>query len=162
MRYLTSTWFHICVGLSQAAPDRAAVVFQVTENKDIMGILEFAKPVIVVCTRDRARAINFYRDSLGLTLRQEDALAAVFTAGETTIRISAVPDFTPHEHTILGFLVSDVDTVVKNLTGNGVAFLRLPGFPHDQLGILSLPGGRGRVAWLKDPDGNILSVTDVE
>ena len=127
-----------------------------------MGILESAKPVVVVCTRDRVRAIDFYRDTLGLTMRQEDASAAVFEAGTTTIHIAAVADFTPHGHTMLGFLVSDVDTIVKALTRNGVAFLRLPGFPHDELGVLSLPGGKGRVAWLKDPDGNILSITDTE
>ena len=127
-----------------------------------MGILESANPVVVVCVRDRARAIDFYRDSLGLTMRHEDAFAAVFEAGTTTIRIATVPDFTPHGHTMLGFLVSDVDTIVKALTSNGVAFLRLPGFPHDELGVLSLPGGKGRVAWLKDPDGNILSITDAE
>ena len=127
-----------------------------------MGILESAKPVIVICTTDRVRAIDFYRNTLGLTMHYEDAFAAVFEAGTTTIRIAAVPDFTPHGHTTLGFLVSDVDTIVKALTCNGVVFLRLPGFPHDELAILSLPGGKGRVAWLKDPDGNILSITDAE
>jgi predicted enzyme related to lactoylglutathione lyase len=127
-----------------------------------MGILESAKPVIVVCTRDRVRAIAFYRDTLGLTMHHEDAFTAVFEAGTTTIRIAAVPDFTPHEHTMLGFLVSNVDTIVKALTGNGVVFLRLSGFPQDELGVLSLPGGKGRVAWLKDPYGNILCITDAE
>lgn len=127
-----------------------------------MGILESAQAVIVVCTRDRVRALEFYRDTLGLTMRHEDALAAVFEAGITTIQIATVPDFTPHGHTMLGFLVSDVDTIVKALTGNGVVFMRLPGFPHDELGVLSLPGGKGRVAWLKDPDGNILSITNAE
>jgi predicted enzyme related to lactoylglutathione lyase len=127
-----------------------------------MGILESAKPVIVVCTRDRVRAIQFYRDTLGLTMRHEDALSAVFEADATTIRIASVPDFTPHGHTMLGFVVSNVKTIVSALTGNGVIFLRLPGFPHDELGVLSLPEGKGRVAWLKDPDGNILSITDAE
>ena len=127
-----------------------------------MGILESAKPVVVVCVRDRARAIDFYRDTLGLTIRYQDAFAAVFQAGATTIRIAAVPDFTPHGHAMLGFFVSEVDTIVKALTSNGVAFLRLPGIPHDELGVLTLPGGKGRVAWFKDPDGNILSITDAQ
>src|SRR5262249_16659792 len=127
-----------------------------------MGILESAKPVIVVCTRDRARAIDFYRNTLGLTMRGEDNFAAVFELDRTTIRVAAVRDFTPHGHTIFGLLVSDVDEVVRTLTGKGVAFLRLPGLPHDGLGVLSLPEGKGRVAWLKDPDGNILSITDAK
>jgi|SRR5581483_10725752 len=127
-----------------------------------MGILESAKPVVVICTRDRIRATNFYRDTLGLTMRGEDAFAAVFEAGATTIRIATVPDFTPHGHTMLGFFVPDVDTIVKALIGKGVIFLKFPHFPQDELGILSLPGGKGRVAWLQDPDGNILSITDTE
>lgn len=127
-----------------------------------MGILTFAKPVVVVCTRDRARAAGFYRDTLGLTLRREDDLAVVLEAGNTAIHISAVPDFTPHGHTILGFVVSDVDGTVRALTGKGVALLRFPGFPHDEMGVLSLPGGKGQVAWFQDPDGNIVSITDAE
>ena len=127
-----------------------------------MGILESSRAVVVICTRDRVRAIDFYRDTLGLTMRHEDDFAAVFEAGTTRIHIGTVPDFTPHGHTILGFLVSDVDAIVKALTGNDVVFMRVPGFPHDELGVLPLPGGKGRVAWLKDPDGNVLSITNAE
>ena len=77
-----------------------------------MGILETAKPAIVICTRDRARATAFYRDTLGLTLAHEDKFAAVFNTGGVTLRISTVADFTPHEHTILGFNVPDVAATV--------------------------------------------------
>jgi catechol 2,3-dioxygenase-like lactoylglutathione lyase family enzyme len=38
-----------------------------------MGILEAAKPAIVICTRDRARSTAFYRDTLGITLAHEDS-----------------------------------------------------------------------------------------
>jgi catechol 2,3-dioxygenase-like lactoylglutathione lyase family enzyme len=138
-------------------------VFKLPDTRrNIMGILESAKAVIVVCTRDRVRAIDFYHNTLGLTVHHEDVFGAVLNAGTTTINIATVPDFTPHGHTMLAFLVSNVDTTVKALTSKGVAFLRLPGFPHDEFGVLSLPGGKGRVAWLEDPDGNILSITDAE
>jgi catechol 2,3-dioxygenase-like lactoylglutathione lyase family enzyme len=89
-----------------------------------METLEFATPAISVCTRDRARSTSFYRDSLGLALEREDALAAVFRAG-------------------------------------GVVFERFSHLPQDELGIFALPGGKIHVAWFKDPDGNILSVTNV-
>jgi catechol 2,3-dioxygenase-like lactoylglutathione lyase family enzyme len=124
-----------------------------------VGILEAAKPAIVVCTRDRARSTSFYRDTLGLTMDYEDKLAAVFVTGGITLRVALVPGFTPHEHTILGFLVSDVAATVKALSENGVVFNRYPAFPQDELGILTVPGGTVRVAWFKDPDGNVLSVT---
>ena len=43
-----------------------------------MGILEAAKPAIIICTKDRGRATAFYRDTLELTPAYEDTFAAVF------------------------------------------------------------------------------------
>jgi catechol 2,3-dioxygenase-like lactoylglutathione lyase family enzyme len=125
-----------------------------------MGILTAAKPAIVICTRDRARATAFYRNTLGLELAYEDNLASVFNIGGVTLRVSFVADFVPHEHTILGFRVPDVETAVRALRENGVAFNIYPGFTQDEFGMLNVPGGNVRVAWLKDPDGNVLSVTN--
>ena len=125
-----------------------------------MGILESAKPAIIICTRDRARATAFYRDTLGLTAAYEDSFAAVLNIGGVTLRVSTVADFTPHEHTILGFKVTDVEATVKALREKGITFNIYPGFGQDGLGILTLPGGTVRVAWFKDPDGNVLSVTN--
>src|SRR5580704_7742096 len=126
-----------------------------------MGILKAAKPAIIICTRDRKRSSTFYRDTLGLPLASEDSFASVFNIGGVTLRVSAVPDFTPHEHTILGFRVDDVPAAVKALRQKGVAFNIYPRFHQDELGILAVPGGAVQVAWFKDPDGNVLSVTNV-
>lgn len=125
-----------------------------------MAGLETAKPIVVICTKDRARAAAFYRDTLGLTLTLEEDLATAFDVGGTALRVSTVADFTPHEHTILGFKVSDVEAAVIGLRERGVVFNRYPGFNQDQLGILTVPGTAVRVAWFKDPDGNVLSVTN--
>jgi len=125
-----------------------------------MGILEAAKPVIVICTRDRARSTAFYLDTLGLTLAHEDDFAAVFNTGGVTLRVSVVPDFAPHEHTILGFQVQDVPATVSALREKGVTFNLYPRFRQDDLGIWTAPGGSPQVAWFKDPDGNTLSVTN--
>ena len=125
-----------------------------------MGILTAAKPAIVICTRDRVRSTAFYRDTLGLELAYEDNFASVFNIGGITLRVSVVTDFVPHEHTILGFRVPDVVAAVRALREKGVAFNIYPGFKQDELGILAVPGGKVRVAWMKDPDGNVLSVTN--
>ena len=124
-----------------------------------MGVLEAARVAVVICTRDRARATKFYRDTLGLPLVSEYNFAAVFNVGGTALRVSTVADFTPHEHTILGFTVPDVTAAVKALRENGVAFNVYEKFKQDELGILTIPGGAVKVAWFKDPDGNVLSVT---
>jgi catechol 2,3-dioxygenase-like lactoylglutathione lyase family enzyme len=126
-----------------------------------MGVLEAARAAVVICTRDRARATKFYRDTLGLPLVSDDNFAAVFNVGGTALRVSTVADFTPHEHTILGFTVPDVTAAVKALRENGVAFNVYEKFKQDELGILTIPGGAVKVAWFKDPDGNVLSVTNV-
>ena len=125
-----------------------------------MGILESAKPAIIICTRDRARATAFYHDTLGLTVAYEDSFAAVFNIGGVTLRVSIVVDFTPHEHTILGFTVPDVAATVKALREKGVIFNTYQHVRQDEFGIWTAPGGAVRVAWFKDPDGNVLSVTN--
>jgi hypothetical protein len=49
---------------------------------------------------------------------------------------------------------------VRALREKGVAFNIYPGFRQDELGIWSAPQGNLQVAWFKDPDGNVLSVTN--
>jgi catechol 2,3-dioxygenase-like lactoylglutathione lyase family enzyme len=125
-----------------------------------MGILETAKPAIVICARDRARSTAFYGETLGLALAYEDKFAAVFNTAGATLRVSVVADFTPHEHTILGFNVPDVAATVKALREKGIVFETYPHFNQDEMGIWTAPGEAIRVAWFKDPDGNVLSVTN--
>jgi catechol 2,3-dioxygenase-like lactoylglutathione lyase family enzyme len=125
-----------------------------------MGILQAAKPVAIICTRDRARAAAFYRDTLGLRMKLEDDYAVVFDVGGIDLRVSTVPDFTPHEHTVLGFSVSDVTAAVKALREKSVTCNIYKAFNQDHLGILSLPDSPLRVAWSNDLDGNVLSVTN--
>jgi catechol 2,3-dioxygenase-like lactoylglutathione lyase family enzyme len=117
------------------------------------------RPVIMVHTRDRARALPFWRDVLGLRLVAEDAFSAVFDAGGTLLRLTDVPDWVAHPHTILGLDVPDIDTAVTRLAGAGVACLHYDGFGQDARGIWTAPDGRVKVAWFADPDGNNLSVS---
>jgi hypothetical protein len=81
--------------------------------------------VVVICTRDREQA--FYRDTLGLSLVREDSFAAVFNAGGISLRVSTVPAFAAHEHTIVGFTVSHVESVVKALRREGSHVQHLSG-----------------------------------
>src|ERR1700692_1775426 len=104
-----------------------------------MGILETAKPVAIICTRDCARAAKFYRDTLGLRLKLEDDYGVVFDVAGIDLRVSTVPDFVAHEHTVLGFSVPDVPATVKALREKDVTFNIYKGFSQDELGILSLP-----------------------
>ncbi len=122
--------------------------------------LRYAKPVIIICTRDRAVSVPFYRDVLGLKLTSEDPFAAVFDIGGAPMRLSTVGDWKAHEHTVFGFAVPDLTAVAKNLAKKGVSFNIYPGFDQDELGVWMSPDKAVRVAWFNDPDGNVLSITE--
>ena len=58
----------------------------------------------------------------------------------------------------MGWEVADIKKTVSGLTDSGVVFEKYAWMQQDELGIWNTPAG-GRVAWFKDPDGNILSVS---
>jgi hypothetical protein len=92
----------------------------------------------------------------------DDQFALVFDANGVMVRVvdvSSVPGFQPAPFTILGWSVSDIGKAVKGLQKKGVKFERYHGMQQDQLGVWSSPSG-AKVAWFKDPDGNVLSVTE--
>ena len=117
--------------------------------------------VAFVATTDPVRAKEFYGKTLGLRLVGEDGFAVVFDAGGTMLRVAIVKTFQPAGFTVLGWIVPDITRKVRNLVKRGVTFRRYEGLPQDDLGIWSAPSG-ARVAWFTDPDGNTLSLTQVE
>ena len=114
--------------------------------------------VAFVATTDPSRAKTFYRDVLGLLLISEDEYALVFDAHGTMLRVAIVGETVLAPYTVLGWQVSDIDATVRGLLSKGVKFERYPWMEQDDLGIWSAPSG-ARVAWFKDPDGNLLSVS---
>jgi catechol 2,3-dioxygenase-like lactoylglutathione lyase family enzyme len=111
-----------------------------------------------VSTKDPARAKTFYQDVLGLNFVADEPYALVFEANGTMLRVSKVREISPAPYTVLGWKVTDINTTIGELTARGVTFERFPGFPQDDLGIMTFPEG-AKVAWFKDPDGNMLSLT---
>lgn len=112
-----------------------------------------------VCDPDRAK--RFYRDTLGLRLVSEELpFALVFDVQGTMLRVTVVPEVKPAKFTILGWKVPDIQAAVSSLDKEGVEFQRYAGLQQDGLGIWTSPSG-ARVAWFHDPDGNILSVTQL-
>ncbi len=124
-----------------------------------MTIPAVAKVVAFIITRDRNVAKAFYRGTLGFTLTHEDDFAVVFDLNGTMLRVSTVKDHVAQRHTVLGWDVPDVAETVKQLGDRGVMFTVHEGFGQDALGIWTSPGSGARIAWFKDPDGNVLSLT---
>ncbi|MDD4971232.1 MAG: VOC family protein [Paludibacter sp.] len=109
-------------------------------------------------TVDPDRAKNFYMNVLGLNLISEDYYGLDFEANGTLLRISTVQQFTPFPFTILGWEVDDLSSIIHSLNRRGVLFERYNIINQDKSGIWKAPGGVD-VAWFKDPDGNLLSLT---
>ena len=116
------------------------------------------KVMAFVATADAARARAFYGDVLGLRLVGDEQFALVFDCGGVTLRVQKVGAVKPAPYTVLGWSVTDIDATMERLRAGGVLFesFGLPG--QDQRGVWTAGGGT-RVAWFKDPDGNVLSLT---
>jgi len=114
--------------------------------------------VAFVPTRDAEKARAFYEGVLGLRFVKDDGFALVFDANGIMIRVAKAPEFKPLPFTILGWQVSGIDDVVRALQNKGVHCEIFGFFKQDELGIWTAPTG-DRVAWFKDPDGNLLSVS---
>ena len=109
-------------------------------------------------TSDLAAARAFYERGLGLALSGQSPIAITFACGATTLRVALVEKPVVAPYTVLGFTVTDIAATISDLTGRGVDFERFDGVEQDELGVWNAPGG-ARVAWFKDPDGNVLSLT---
>jgi hypothetical protein len=95
---------------------------------------------------------------LGLRFVSEDQFALVMDAQGIMVRVALVPEFQPQQFTIAGWEVSDIKREVTSLQGRGVRFEKYGMKGQDEQGIWSSPSG-AKVAWFKDPDGNVLSLT---
>lgn len=104
------------------------------------------------------RRLEFYEGKLGFHFVSDDPFALVMRAGETMIRVSKAKDFTPAPYTVLGWEVQKIETIVGWLKDRGVVFEKYPFVQDQELGIWTAPTG-DKVAWFKDPDGNVLSVS---
>ena len=109
---------------------------------------------------DVPRAKAFYRDTLGLRLvMEEPPFALVFDANGIMVRLGMAKELPPAHGTVLGWQVPEITATVKELGQAGVRFERFEGMAQDALGIWTSPTG-AKIAWFKDPDGNILSVSE--
>ncbi|HRV84919.1 MAG TPA: VOC family protein [Saprospiraceae bacterium] len=120
------------------------------------GILKAFIPTV-----DPQEAILFYRDLLGFELMSEDDYAMEFNANGTLLRVTIVNEFVPQPFTILGWNIENLVFTVRQFNEKNIYFEIFDFLEQDDLGIWNSPGG-AKVAWFKDPDGNILSLTELE
>ena len=119
-------------------------------NKKLRAFVPTAKP-------DKAK--SFYKDVLGLKLLSEDNYALEFDANGTLLRVTTVQNLKPQQFTVLGWGVDDISATIKSLNDKNIFCEKYGFFDQDELGVWTAPNG-SKVAWFKDPDGNVLSLTE--
>jgi catechol 2,3-dioxygenase-like lactoylglutathione lyase family enzyme len=107
---------------------------------------------------DKAR--EFYAETLGLEVSEENGLLTLHIADDRPTLVYPRPNHTPAEYTILNFPVDDIEQAVDDLAARGVQFERYEGFDQDERGIMR--GEGPPIAWFKDPAGNVLSVIKLD
>ena len=117
--------------------------------------------IATFAVKDIEVARKFYEEKLGLEPADEDGEPSTLTlkSGSTKIFIYESEYAGTNQATAVNFLVGDdVDRIVKDLKGKGVTFEHYEGLPDTTLEGDVHVSGDLRLAWLKDPDGNILAL----
>ena len=119
-------------------------------------------PVATIAVRDLDAAARFYEGSLGLARLEANSETITYSAGRTTLLVYRSQFAGTNQSTAATWPVGkEIDDVVKALGAKGVKF------EHYDLPQLHREGdihvaGEMRVAWFKDPDGNIHSLIGAE
>jgi catechol 2,3-dioxygenase-like lactoylglutathione lyase family enzyme len=122
------------------------------------GMLTASKLVGFITVTDYEKARAFYVGKLGFEFVKLDQFALALRAGANMIRISKSETFKPAQGTVLGWEVDDIQAVVSWLGSQGVETEKYPFVEDKETGIWNSPSGDS-VAWFKDPDGNVLSLS---
>jgi catechol 2,3-dioxygenase-like lactoylglutathione lyase family enzyme len=125
-----------------------------------MGLSDYTvETAIAVSDLDKAK--DFYERALGLVRGEEEEQGARYPCADGTgIFIYLSPDNAgTSTATLAGWFVDDLDATMADLASRGVEFERydMPGIKTDANGVFD--AGDFRAAWIKDPDGNTLALT---
>ena len=111
---------------------------------------------------DLAKAKQFYGDTLGLTVAEREEGLEIELNGGSQVFVYESTDYNPPEHTILNFIVDDIEDAIAKLGKKGVTMEQydMPDIKTDEKGIFRGTSGPRAIAWFKDPAEHILSILE--
>jgi len=112
-----------------------------------------------VATEQPGKAKAFYQEVLGLPLISEDNFGLEFDVNGAALRIAIVEKFTPQNFTCARMECKNIFAVIESLNKKIFSAKKFSFLPQDEAGVWVAPGG-SKIAWFKDPDGNLLSLTE--
>ena len=121
-------------------------------------MLQHSKAFSGFSVNDLQKAKQFYSETLGLEVKDNPmGLIELHFENGTNVLVYPKTNHKPATYTVLNFPVDDIDKAVDELTAKGIVFEQYKELHTDDKGISWNPHGP-RIAWFKDPAGNILSV----
>lgn len=126
-------------------------------RKKPSGVFKSATSFSSFSVNDLKAAKDFYSQTLGLDV-SETPQGLELNTGDNTLFLYPKPNHTPASFTVLNFEVDNIDEAIEELGAMGIHLehYNLPDMKTDERGIFNAPGHK--IAWFKDPAGNILSV----
>jgi predicted enzyme related to lactoylglutathione lyase len=117
------------------------------------------KAVSSFSVNDLQKAKDFYGKTLGIEVSEGSmGVLTLRLGGGGEVFVYPKPNHEPATFTVLNFQVPDVEKAVDDLISKGIVFEQYDGdIKTNKKGIAS-GGGGPKIAWFKDPAGNILSV----
>jgi catechol 2,3-dioxygenase-like lactoylglutathione lyase family enzyme len=128
-------------------------------------VIANARAIAVIPVSNLEQGIEFFEGKLGLPLQRRiedlpENREARFMVGQTEFAIYESVGAGQSRATLMAFEVDDVEATVEDLRSRGVTFEE-----YDQPGLKTENGiastGEEKAAWFKDPDGNILAVSQL-
>jgi catechol 2,3-dioxygenase-like lactoylglutathione lyase family enzyme len=112
--------------------------------------------VVTIAVRDIETAKKFYEGTLGLhpSKDQEEGTLA-YQGPQSKMFVYPSQYAGTNQATAVTWIVDDVEGTVRELKGKGVTFEHYDNLPDTKVvGDVHVSGDR-KLAWFKDPDGNI-------
>ena len=118
------------------------------------------QPILFAATTNPDASRIFYEEIMGLEFVSEHPYAIVFKTEGITLRVQKVEQVIAVPYTSLGFEVTDIEQSVAEIAGKDIEFEQFEFLQQDEAGIWTTPDGV-KVAWCRDPDGSLISLTQV-
>jgi catechol 2,3-dioxygenase-like lactoylglutathione lyase family enzyme len=146
-------------GVPRHAFTLASAPTMTTYRVEVMAMLNDTDAAATIAVKDLNAARRFYQNTLGLTpIANDEDEVIVFKSGKSVINVYRSQYAGTNQATVLTWIVGDqLEDIVQRLKAKGITF------EHYDMPNTTLKGdvhvaGNLRVAWFKDPDGNILNL----
>ena len=117
--------------------------------------------VTTIAVKDLEKGKEFYREVLGLKVAETMPAGVRFTSGKTELFIYQSETAGTGQATCANWNVENISEIVSELKEKGVTFetYEVPGAQKEG-DVMVI--GKTKATWFKDPDGNVLGLTQID